>query len=465
MNKLLYKLLSKWPVKVVLIVFVFILGLAFFVSQITLSTGNETLIEPETTTYQDNFRYQETFGSDPIMIVFEGESGTLFTYESLTVINWLVDELSTLDGIFFINSPIGIINNATMQSYSNYQNGLEELSLGLLTLSDNMSNMSFGDGSLDPTTLLATFETLSNAQDQLGDNFTDQVLVFQNMKTTVSSEITRLEDIKNTLDPVADQTQIQSLTQTVTILTTINTLYDQLITMNIQLASGATTTSDALNQISSQLSTLFSSVSGAQDNITIVASNLQVMGNTLGNLAANFNMFTGTFPTSSDTLEMMVYPEGNLNPMFSMYQLDDTHIYMSIIPKESITNDEIERIIDVTKTSLKSTMHDDALISGKPVLDYDIQSTMMSSMRVMMASAGVTMVLVLLVLFPVKARLLPLLIVMVAVITTVGIMGLFSIPLTMVSMAVFPVLIGLGIDYSIQFHNRYMEETNEVETV
>ena len=37
-------------------------------------------------------------------------------------------------------------------------------------------------------------------------------------------------------------------------------------------------------------------------------------------------------------------------------------------------------------------------------------------------------------------------------------MGTMSVPMTMVSMAVFPILIGLGIDYSIQLQNRYEEE-------
>ncbi len=37
-------------------------------------------------------------------------------------------------------------------------------------------------------------------------------------------------------------------------------------------------------------------------------------------------------------------------------------------------------------------------------------------------------------------------------------MGIMSVPMTMVSMAVFPILIGLGIDYSIQLQNRYEEE-------
>ena len=38
-------------------------------------------------------------------------------------------------------------------------------------------------------------------------------------------------------------------------------------------------------------------------------------------------------------------------------------------------------------------------------------------------------------------------------------------PMTMVSMAVFPILIGLGIDYSIQFQNRYEEEKSAKTTL
>jgi len=35
------------------------------------------------------------------------------------------------------------------------------------------------------------------------------------------------------------------------------------------------------------------------------------------------------------------------------------------------------------------------------------------------------------------------------------------VPITMVSMAVFPILIGLGIDYAIEFQNRYTELLEE----
>lgn len=459
MKKLLYRVILKWPIKVLIITAIMIGITMYFVSKITLSTGNETLIDTSTETYIDNFNYQESFGTDPIMIIFEGESkDNLLSFESLNIMNNLVDSLKSEDGIFYINSPIGVIDNATLMAYQNYQTGLNEISSGLIAMSESINSMTLIDPSFDSETLLTTFETLAEAQKTLSTNLSGHVVNFEAMRIAVSDEITRLEEERDMLDPVDDSSKVVSITQTITILTNINNLYDQLITMNGSLSTGAINTADALNQISVQLSTLFSTVSGAQGNITTLASNLEKTGDNVENLARNFNMFKGTFPTSSETLTSIVFPEGEINPMMEMYIVDDTHLYISIILDESFSNDNIESILKTIDDSLKGTIYEDTLVSGKPVLDYDIQSSMMDSMRIMMISAGIIMIVILLVLFPVSARLLPLFIVLLAVITTVGIMGLFTIPLTMVSMAVFPVLIGLGIDYSIQFHNRYMEE-------
>ena len=83
---------------------------------------------------------------------------------------------------------------------------------------------------------------------------------------------------------------------------------------------------------------------------------------------------------------------------------------------------------------------------------------MKSNMMIMVALAVVIMFIILLFVFHVRWRVLSLSIVFVSVIATLGFMGTMSVPMTMVSMAVFPILIGLGIDYSIQLQNRYEEE-------
>ncbi|MEC9485868.1 MAG: MMPL family transporter [Candidatus Izemoplasma sp.] len=459
MRKLLHILIARWPVKVLGLMVILIGGLAFFVSDITLSTGNDTLIETDTLTYEDNLRYQETFGSDPVMIVFTNDSQVaLLEHESLSVLNTLTNDIKDLDGVFHVSGPIGVIDYGVTQSETQYLNGLESLSSGLLQMSEMIDSLSLLPEDVDPETLQTTFQTLKTAQEELSTAADNQVTVMTDMKVVVTDEITRLEDYKATLDVNTDSDLIQSITQTVTILTNINTLYDQMITIDTNIKDGTENTAVALDGIMIQMTTLFTAMDTVEQNMSNLSTNLETMGQTLSTLAANFNMFEGSFPTSASTLEQIVYPNGTLNPMIEPFLIDDTHLYMSVTLTEDVSNDQIETLLNTIDQSLSDSMYEEALISGKPVLDFDIQSSMMESMQVMMMTAVMIMIVILLVLFPVPARLLPLVVVLLAVVATIGLMGLFTIPLTMVSMAVFPVLIGLGIDYSIQFHNRYTEE-------
>ncbi|MDM7911849.1 MAG: RND family transporter [Methanotrichaceae archaeon] len=98
-------------------------------------------------------------------------------------------------------------------------------------------------------------------------------------------------------------------------------------------------------------------------------------------------------------------------------------------------------------------------LTGSAALSDSIVAEMNKSNGPLMAIACVLMVVALFLVFGhVKWRLLPLPIVFLGIIWTFGAMGFFHIPMTMVSMSAFPILIGIGIDYSIQFHNRIDEE-------
>ena len=48
-------------------------GLAFGLPRIHFKTGQDTLISPSSKVYQDNLRYQGTFGGDPVLVLFEGD--------------------------------------------------------------------------------------------------------------------------------------------------------------------------------------------------------------------------------------------------------------------------------------------------------------------------------------------------------------------------------------------------------
>jgi hydrophobe/amphiphile efflux-3 (HAE3) family protein len=61
----------------------------------------------------------------------------------------------------------------------------------------------------------------------------------------------------------------------------------------------------------------------------------------------------------------------------------------------------------------------------------------------------------------VRHRFMPVLLVAIGLITSLGLMGIAGINLNMAVIAALPVLIGLGIDYAIQFHARFDEEVRK----
>ena len=77
--------------------------------------------------------------------------------------------------------------------------------------------------------------------------------------------------------------------------------------------------------------------------------------------------------------------------------------------------------------------------------------------------ALIVMALVLALVFRSRLRIVPLLVALAAVAVTFGAMALIGAPLTMASIAVLPVLLGLGVDYAIQFQARVEEEGGDAE--
>ena len=75
-----------------------------------------------------------------------------------------------------------------------------------------------------------------------------------------------------------------------------------------------------------------------------------------------------------------------------------------------------------------------------------------------LGAAAPLMAIVLLVMFRVRWRLLPLLVVIIGVLWSFSILGMIGISLSLVTISGLPILIGMGIDFAIQIHNRVEEE-------
>jgi uncharacterized protein len=97
------------------------------------------------------------------------------------------------------------------------------------------------------------------------------------------------------------------------------------------------------------------------------------------------------------------------------------------------------------------------VVSGAPVVIDGVARALKSALLVLFAIAVAVMACVLFLLFRSRWPLLPLLVALMAAGITFGLLELVGGSLTMASIAALPILIGLGVDYAIQFQARYDE--------
>jgi hydrophobe/amphiphile efflux-3 (HAE3) family protein len=96
-------------------------------------------------------------------------------------------------------------------------------------------------------------------------------------------------------------------------------------------------------------------------------------------------------------------------------------------------------------------------VTGAPVLIGELSDSISKSILILLIAAVIVMALVLGIVFRSRLRLLPLAIALASVALTFGVMALSGIGLTMASIAIVPILIGLAVDYAIQLQSRFDE--------
>ena len=116
----------------------------------------------------------------------------------------------------------------------------------------------------------------------------------------------------------------------------------------------------------------------------------------------------------------------------------------------------------VNMPMFRSAYHGTYTVSGAPVVTDDLASTITGSIAGLLAAALLVMAVVLLLVFRSRPRLLPLGIALAAAGITFGVVSLLGGSLTMASIAVLPILIGLAVDYAIQFQARAGEMSGDI---
>ncbi len=152
--------------------------------------------------------------------------------------------------------------------------------------------------------------------------------------------------------------------------------------------------------------------------------------------------------------------EGEIRLALRSFFPDDTHAQMVTRLVGNASIDEEGAGADVTKDAAGQLDLDNATVitTGAPVLLQDINDYLTGGMLTLGAIAAAIMVVILLIFFDVRWRLLPLGVIIVGLIWAFGAAGYLGIPLTIVTIAGLPVMMGIGIDYAIQMHARVEEE-------
>ncbi len=179
---------------------------------------------------------------------------------------------------------------------------------------------------------------------------------------------------------------------------------------------------------------------------------------------------TPSVPDDETILWIIRDPEtGAIREQFGGLFPDQRHAMVSVVMEGGLELEDQFDVVDITEAVATNTRFKDAtyVVTGSAVMGNDSVHKMRGALNLMILVAVIIMLVILALVFRVRNffawRWLPLSVVFVGIIYTFGIMGAIGVPLNHVTIATFPILIGLGVGFTIQFHDRYDKAMNRGE--
>jgi hydrophobe/amphiphile efflux-3 (HAE3) family protein len=152
--------------------------------------------------------------------------------------------------------------------------------------------------------------------------------------------------------------------------------------------------------------------------------------------------------------------DGTIRPALRDNFPDDRHGVLIVrlpgntsIADQGVLSDQVRAIVDRHPIS-----GFDVVATGPPVLLKEINDYLQSGMATLGALAAVVMLVLLWLVFRARWRLLSLGVVVLGLVWSFGALGYLGVPLSMVTISGLPILLGLGVDFAVQTHNRFEEE-------
>jgi predicted RND superfamily exporter protein len=165
--------------------------------------------------------------------------------------------------------------------------------------------------------------------------------------------------------------------------------------------------------------------------------------------------------SNSEWIEFLLYDNtGDVRRSLLIAFDDPTHASIIVRLPGNLSIDDEGRLANIAKDRIDALSFPDATVTatGVPILLDDINEYLRGGMLMLGGIAVAIMVLILILLFDVRWRLLPMAVILVGIVWAFGLAGYLGIPLTIVTIAGLPVMLGVGIDYAIQMHARVEEE-------
>ncbi|PRO83285.1 hydrogenase expression protein HypA [Lactiplantibacillus pentosus] len=396
--KKLAAIIQKKPKTIITVVLAITAIMALGLSKLQLKMGNDVFVSSSSKVYKDTSTYQKHFGGDSAYILISGKQADILSHQTFKKINKLESKLNDVDNVRSTTSLLSLINQELSKpttGNSIMTNSNQDSKQGQKLMTDLMDSLS----AKDKVTLQESIQqTLTTPQKTALNNYTINLLTPQQKAKVAAGQDTKL---------ILTGTQLQQ------------TQAYMMANLNAQ-------------QQKMMATQLMKKIPPVQSMSTVLLRDLVLNAN--GNVKSNFKTL---LPSNGKSILIMVNTSDKTD-MSTMVQLksDINH---------QIKSSHISQSLRVR-------------VAGNPAVMGDVKNQVMQTMMEMLALAVVIMIVVLLIVFPVRRKLLALAFVMLALVWTFGLMGLLRLPITLATMATLPIIIGLGTDFGVQFHNRYEEE-------
>ncbi|MDI6856832.1 MAG: hydrophobe/amphiphile efflux-3 (HAE3) family transporter [Dehalococcoidia bacterium] len=343
--------ISRYHLPVVVAAVIATIILALGIPRIHFKTGQDTLLPANSKVYQDNLRYQNQFGGDPMLVLFEGDVLRLFEPSNLSKLEELEGSINADSRYFSVVSPLTVV-----------QTGLEQM-----TLQQEIAVRQLAERQEEAAA------QARNEAAAAGASLAEQEAAADAARAQVAQEFAA--------ERGADAERFAQV--------------GELSLENPRLVEFLLF--DATGQVRPEMADI---VPDREHGLMVIRLN--------GNMS----------------IDEQAAAAGDLTELVRGYSFDGLH----------------------------------TLPSGPAILIKEINDSMRDNLVRMGALATALMVVVLLLVFRADWPLLSLPVVLIGCVWAFGLMGFLGLPLTMVTISGLPILIGLGVDFAIQFHSRFDEE-------